>query len=167
MNSKLPSLVVAAALATACAAVQAQQSNVFKVGITRYDTHSSTSGISGVGVPAGADAQTGDATTLIFVYERMFTPNLGLELVLGIPPRIKARATGSVAFLGDDVLSARNVAPTLLLNYHFGAPGDTWRPYLGIGAHYTRFVGVKSSLAPDVKLEIGRASCRERVCLAV
>ena len=40
------------------------------------------------------------------------------------PPRIKARATGSVAFLGDDVLSAKNVAPTLFLNYHFGAPGD-------------------------------------------
>ena len=70
---------------------------------------------------------------LIFAYERMLTPNIGVELVLGIPPQIKAKATGSVAFLGDDVLSAKNVAPTLLFNYHFGEPGDTWRPYVGVG----------------------------------
>ena len=103
-------------------------------------------------MPAGADAEVGDATTVIFVYERLFTPNVGLEFVLGIPPTIKAKATGSVAFLGDDVLSAKNVAPTLLLNYHFFSPGDTWRPYIGAGINYTRFTNVKSSLAPDVKM---------------
>ena len=97
--------------------------NVVKLGVTDYDTHSKTNGISGIGVPPGADAEVGSATTAIFVYERLFTPNIGLEFVLGIPPRIKAKATGSVAFLGDDVLSAKNVAPTLLLNYHFFGSG--------------------------------------------
>ena len=29
--------------------------------------------------------------------------------------------------LGDDVLSARNVAPTLIVNYHFGSDGDRSR----------------------------------------
>ena len=110
------SLALAAALAFTAFAAEAQE-NVVKVGITRYDTHSRTDGISGIGVPPGADAEVGDATTVIFVYERLFTPNVGLEFVLGVPPRLKAKATGSVAFLGDDVLSAKNVAPTLLLNY--------------------------------------------------
>jgi len=58
----------------------------------------------------------------------MLTPDVGAELVLGVPPRIEARATGSVASLGDDVLSARNVAPTLIVNGYFGDPGSTSRP---------------------------------------
>jgi outer membrane protein len=145
------SLALAAVIGLGGGAAQAQD-NVAKLGLTEYTTHSQTNGISGVGVPPGADAQTGNATTVIFVYERLFTPNIGLELVLGIPPTIKAKATGSVAFLGDDVLSAKNLAPTLFLNYHFGTPGDTWRPYLGAGMNYTRFLDIKSTLAPDVKM---------------
>jgi outer membrane protein len=145
------SLALAAALACTAFAAGAQD-NVVKVGITYYQTHSRTDGISGIGVPAGADADVGNATTAIFVYERLLTPNVGLEFVLGVPPRLKAKATGSVAFLGDDVLSAKNVAPTLLLNYHFFTPADALRPYLGAGVNYTRFTGVKSSLAPDVKM---------------
>ena len=151
MKTKLPSLAVALAtlLATGMAAAQ---NNVVKFGVTDYTTHSRTNGVSGIGVPPGADAKTGDGTTVIFVYERMFTPNLGAEIVVGIPPRIKARATGSVAFLGDDVLSARNLAPTFIVNYHFGAPGDTLRPYAGAGINYTKFIGVQSKLATDVKM---------------
>jgi outer membrane protein len=145
------SLALAAALALGCGVAQADD-NIFKVGVTRYDTHSKTDGISGIGVPPGADAVTNDATTVIFVYERLLTPQVGLEFVLGIPPTIKAKATGSVAFLGDNVLSAKNVAPTVLLNYHFFSPGDTWRPYIGAGINYTHFSNVKSSLAPDVKM---------------
>ena len=145
----LTALVLGAALS--CGAARAQD-NTVKIGITEYATHSKTNGISGIGVPPGADAEVGSATTVIFVYERMLNPNVGIELVLGVPPKLKAKATGSVAFLGDDVLSARNLAPTLILNYHFGQPGDTWRPYLGAGVNYTRFVKTKSILASNVSL---------------
>ena len=156
MHSNLHS-AAALALALACSAATAQMQapsadNVIKIGVTRYDAHSKTNGISGIGVPAGADAEVGDATTVILVYERMVTPNVGVEFVLGVPPTIHTKATGSVAFLGDDVLSAKNVAPTLFVNYHFFEPGDTWRPYLGAGLNYTRFTSVKSKLATDVKL---------------
>ena len=72
--------------------------------------------------------------------------------MIGVPPRVKAKATGSVAFLGDDVLSAKFVAPTLLLNYHFFGPADAFRPYVGAGVNYTRFTSIRSSLAPDVKM---------------
>ncbi len=150
---KSRTLPIAAALAallvtgSACA-----QDNVFKFGLTEYTTHSRTNGVTGVGIPSGADAKTGNAGTVLFIYERMFTPNIGAELVLGIPPKISSRATGTVAFLGDDILSAKNVAPTLLFNYHFGAPGDTWRPYLGAGVNFTRFVDIQSRLAPEVNM---------------
>jgi len=149
----ISSLVVAAALAGGALAAQAQD-NVFKIGATRYDTHAKTNGISGIGVPPGADAKVGDATTVILVYERLFGPNLGAELVIGIPPTLKAKASGSVDFLNatGTILSTENWAPTLLFNYHFFEPGATWRPYVGVGINYTQFRNSKSSLADDVDL---------------
>ena len=146
MNHKLTSFAAALA-AVLCTGTAAAQTQLIKLGVTRYTTHSQTNGVTGIGVPPGADAETGDATTAILVYERLVNPNLGIELVVGIPPRIKARATGSVAFLGDDILSAKVLTPSLLANYHFGAPGDTWRPYVGAGINYTRFESIRSRLA--------------------
>ncbi len=151
MKSRFPWPAAAMAAMLAATGVASAQDNVVKFGIARYTTHSRTNGISGIGVPPGADAQTGDATTLVFEYERLLSPNWGVELALGIPPKITAKATGSVAYLGE-VLSARNVAPTLLVNYHFGQAGDIWRPYLGVGLNYTRFTNITTPYAWDVKL---------------
>lgn len=151
MNSRLQSLVVALAALLSAGAASAQK-NVLKFGLSEYTTHSETNGVTGVGIPAGADAKTGDATTVILTYERMFRPDLGVELVAGLPPTIKAKATGSVAFLGDDILSAKNMSPTVFVNYHFNNPGDMFRPYLGVGLNYTKFVSIKSRLASDVKM---------------
>jgi outer membrane protein len=142
------------ALALASGSAVADGDNVVKVGVTRYDTHSKTDGISGIGVPPGADADVDSATTVIFVYERLLTPlspNLGLEFVIGIPPTLHAHGTGSVAFLGE-VLSAKIIAPTLLLNYHFFGSDTAFRPYLGIGVNYTHYTDIKSSLASDVQM---------------
>jgi outer membrane protein len=153
-KSSLAAAVTLVTLAglTSGAAAQSHDATV-KFGAIRYDTHSKTNGVSGIGVPPGADATTGDATTVLLTYERLVTPAIGIELVVGVPPKITARATGSVAFLGD-VLSARNVAPTLLVNYHFGAKGDALRPYVGAGINYTRFTDVKTTL-PASKVELG------------
>ena len=151
MKTTLSLSAMAATLLLFSTASQAQLHTV-KSGLIRYDSNSKTSGIQGIGVPAGADAQVGDASTLMVSFERALTPQLGVEVVLGIPPRIKARATGTVAFLGDDVLSAKNVGPTVLLNYHFGQAKDTWRPYVGLGVNYTRFASAESKLAPQVQM---------------
>ena len=149
MHNKLQ-LIALAALAGAGVAAQAQNHTI-KFGVIRYDPHSRTSGITGIGIPPGADAEVGAANTPLFTYEYLLAPNWGIDFVLGIPPKIKARATGSVAFLGE-VLTARNVAPTVLLNYHFGQAGDTWRPYMGLGANYTKFTNVTTPYAWNVKL---------------
>lgn len=147
-----PIAVALAATVISAAGNAAAQDNVVKVGLTEYTTHSRTNGVTGIGVPAGADATTGNATTVILVYERMATENIGVELVLGIPPRVRADAAGTVAFLGSDILSAKNLGPTLLVNYHFGQPGDALRPYVGAGVNYTKFIGIRSRLAPDVQM---------------
>ena len=72
------------------------------------------------------------------------TSNIALDLVLGLPPTIKAQSSGAVPFLGE-VLSAKNVAPTLLVNDQFGDAGSVLRPYLGVGVNYTRFADAKST----------------------
>ena len=148
-NIRILVLTALGALA-ACGAAQAQNST-FKVGVVRYDAHSKTNGVTGIGIPAGADAVVGDATTVIFTYEYEVKPNVGIEFVLGIPPKVKAKASGTVAFLGE-VLSARNVAPTAFVTYHFGTKGDQLRPYAGIGLNYTRFTGATSPYGWNVKL---------------
>lgn len=139
-----------AAILLLTAGTASAQLNTVKFGVIRYQTHAETSGIRGIGVPPGADADVGSANTLLFTYEREIAPNVGIELVMGVPPTIKARASGSVAFLGE-VLSAKNVAPTLLVNYHF-RPGQAFRPYVGAGINYPKFADIKSSLAPKVEM---------------
>lgn len=151
MTQRLAAFALGAVLATA-GGLAAAQDNILKAGPIRYTTNSKTSGITGPGLPVGADADTGDASTLLFTYERLVTPNIGIEAVIGIPPRIHADAKGSVAFLGDDILSAKFIAPTVFVNYHFGSAGDTWRPYAGVGINYTKFQSIRSRLADKVEM---------------
>lgn len=150
-RNSLPALALLGAAVMAGGAAQAAD-NVLKASVSYYDTTGSSDGLTGVGVPAGADVSINGSMTAIFTYERMLTPNIGLELVIGVPPKTTANAEGSVAFLGDDILSSKAVAPTLLLNYHFGTPEDKWRPYIGIGINYTKFTDVKSNLGWDVQM---------------
>ena len=151
MHQPLRFLALAALFA--CGAAQAQfQGWTAKAGVIRYAPDSRTSGVTGVGIPAGADADVGAANTLLLAFEYDLGHDLGVELVLGVPPTIKATATGSVAFLGE-VLSAKNVAPTLLFNYHFGSAGSMFRPYVGLGLNYTKFIDVKSPYGWEVDIE--------------
>ena len=144
-------LIAASTLASGALAQAGAMPNTIKLGVIFYQPHAQTSGITGLGVPAGADASIGSATTLLGTWEREVAPNLGIELVLGVPPTIKAKGAGTVAFLGE-VLSAKNVAPTVLINYHFGDAGSALRPYVGIGINYTRFTDARTPYGWQVSL---------------
>ena len=150
MNRKTaaPALLVLMGLASTASLAQL---NTVKGGIVYYQTHAETTGVTGIGVPPGADADVGNATTVLVSFEREIAPNIGAELVLGWPPTIKADGAGSVAFLGE-VLSAKNVSPTLLFNYHFGERSAKWRPYIGLGINYTYFADAKTPYGWDVNL---------------
>ena len=154
MQRHLPTFAAAlsALLAMFLSPAALAQDWTIKAGAIRYDAHSKTDGIQGIGIPPGADAEVGDATTVVLIVERRLTPNLSAELVLGVPARIRSKATGSVAFLGNDILSAKNFAPTLLLTYTFFDASQALRPYVGVGVNYTTFRSIKSSLAPKVEM---------------
>ncbi len=142
---------LATVLALTLAAAPAAAQVTAKVGPLRYDTNAKTTGVTGIGIPPGADAEVGDADTLVLTLEYALTPKWGVELVLGVPPKIKATASGSVAFLGE-VLTARNMSPTLLLTYHFGDSGAKLRPYVGLGVNYTKFTDISTPYGWDVQM---------------
>ena len=77
--------------ATTLAGNALAQANTVKADVIHYQTHTQThaqthaqtTGITGIGVPAGADAQVGNATNVLLFFEREVAPNLGVERVLG------------------------------------------------------------------------------------
>ena len=64
-----------------------------------------------------------------------FSPNIAAELILTVPQKHTLSAAGTA------IGSLKHLPPTLLLQYHFNAPG--FKPYVGAGLNYTRFSSVK------------------------
>ncbi|MFZ3125255.1 MAG: OmpW family outer membrane protein [Acidovorax sp.] len=63
-----------------------------------------------------------------------FNKNMAAELILTVPQKHDLRA-------GDtNIGSLKHLPPSLLLQYHFDAPG--FKPYVGAGVNYTRFSSV-------------------------
>lgn len=65
-----------------------------------------------------------------------FTPNIAAELILTVPQKHDVRAST----LGGRIGTLKHLPPSLLLQYHFDAPG--FKPYVGAGLNYTRFSSV-------------------------
>lgn len=65
-----------------------------------------------------------------------FTPNIAAELILTVPQKHDVRAST----LGGKIGTLKHLPPSLLLQYHFDAPG--FKPYVGAGLNYTRFSSV-------------------------
>jgi outer membrane protein len=73
-----------------------------------------------------------------------FNKNIAAELVLTVPQKHIVRS-GATA-----IGSLKHLPPTLLLQYHFDAPG--FKPYVGAGLNYTRFSSVRFDPAVAVAL---------------
>ena len=71
-----------------------------------------------------------------------FDKNIAAELVLTVPQRHTLSAGGTA------IGSLKHLPPSLLLQYHFDAPG--FKPYVGAGINYTRFSAVRLPAGVDV-----------------
>lgn len=74
----------------------------------------------------------------------MFTDNIGAELTLGAPVLMKV-TTNDPQGSYTNAASARAAFPSIVAKYVFNSPGDTWRPYLGVGLNYTYFNDVTAN----------------------
>lgn len=66
-----------------------------------------------------------------------FTRNIAAELVLTVPQKHDLSSTA----LNGKIGTLKHLPPSLLLQYHFDAPG--FKPYVGAGLNYTRFSSVR------------------------
>ena len=78
-----------------------------------------------------------------------FNKNVAAELILTVPQKHDL----SSSVLGGRIGSLKHLPPSLLLQYHFDAPG--FKPYVGAGVNYTRFSNVNLPAGVD----IDRNSC--------
>ncbi|VVE55466.1 OmpW family protein [Pandoraea aquatica] len=143
--------IAAAAMLTASGAAFAQQAGDTMVSAGWFHLSPQVSSdplhVTGSSVPGLANAvnarlgNTGanvdDADTLGLTLTHFFTDNIAVEGVFGVPPKFRLYGTGNLALPGGGSLaSAKQWSPAILLKYYFGKAGDTWRPFLGIGASY-------------------------------
>lgn len=70
-----------------------------------------------------------------------FTKNIAAELILTVPQSLTVNASGSKLGTIDAL------PPTLLLQYHFDAPG--FKPYVGAGVNYTVITNVSLGTGVD------------------
>ena len=73
-----------------------------------------------------------------------FSKNVAAELILTVPQKHDL----SSSVLGGRIGSLKHLPPSLLLQYHFDAPG--FKPYVGAGVNYTRFSNVNLPAGVDI-----------------
>ena len=71
-----------------------------------------------------------------------FNKNIAAELILTVPQRHTLSAGGTA------IGSLKHLPPSLLVQYHFDAPG--FKPYVGAGINYTRFSSIRLPAGVDI-----------------
>lgn len=90
---------------------------------------------------SGVSVDTGYTLDLDFTY--MFTDHIGAELLLDLTSEHDINSTGALAAVAPGTLiSARALPPSLIVQYHL-MPRERFKPYLGVGINYTKFVNAK------------------------
>lgn len=131
-------------------------SNSLRVG-AYYVTYDTTADdIRGQYVPAGVNLKLKDVVTPYFAYVRRLTNHFSVELAVGAPPLTKTKGKGpamlapGVPYNGQVIVTARWLAPTVLLTYSFFDESAALRPYIGAGINYTRFYSRQSTYYGDL-----------------
>src|ERR1700678_871565 len=145
-----------ASAALADASADDAASNTFRLGSYTVFYHTSASDLSGPYVPAGVDLnlRTENLETLYIAYIRRLSSHFDVELTAGYPPLSKTvgvgpASLGSVPYNGQEISTARWLAPTLLLEYRFLSENSPWQPYVGAGVNHTSFYDRDFTAAGD------------------
>ncbi len=117
--------------------------NSVSLGVLHIAVHSKSDDFTSNGpaflTPQPAGLTVGNANTLKFGYTRHLNDKWSLEFVAGIPPKHKVYGRGSLAAYGV-IAEVKQMAPTVFLNYTFGDAADSFRPFVGVGLNYTKFI---------------------------
>jgi outer membrane protein len=156
MQKKIVTLALGAAVALAASGAFADDAgpNDVRVGMYFVYFDSSATDISGPYVPSGLNLKVNSSETLYLAYVRSVSNHFKVELAFGYPPLTKTVGSGpttlgSVPYNGQTIATARWLSPTLLAEYEFGDANSRFRPYVGAGVNYTKFLARQSTAAGD------------------
>jgi len=122
--------------------------NTVRLGILNVQVHSESADFTSNGptflTPQPAGLTVANATTIMASYTRRLNDNFDLDLVMGIPPQHDVNGRGNLAPYGV-ISKVKQRAPTVFIDYNFGAPTNAWRPFVGLGLNYTQFFDASST----------------------
>lgn len=172
MSSKLKAILLATAVITVIPATQAIAADrmVYKAPapvvdawnpwmirlralgvITRNDGTVDIPGVAIADPVPGSVLSTSDTVVPEIDISYFFTPNIAVELILGVTPHT---VTGKELLDGLPVGKTWLLPPTLTLQYHFTGMG-AFKPYIGAGVNYTVFFNTSAANTPAVTPLVG------------
>lgn len=133
-NALITAAISAAVIASPLANAYEGGDIIVRAGIASVQPNDSVTGtLDTLNASVGSDSQLGLTATY------MFSDKLGLELLAATPFKHKIGLDGATA-------EAKQLPPTLSLQYYPMAAESPYQPYLGLGVNYTKFFEEKSSL---------------------
>lgn len=141
MKNSLKSLLLATTAATlmaSTAAVAYEQGDiVIRTGPTTVAPNEDSSTVAGI---PGSEVEVGNSTQLGLTLTYMYTNKIGIELLVATP--FDHDITGNSVLNGagiTDIASAKQLPPTLTVNYHPASTNSKFQPFIGAGINYTIF----------------------------
>ncbi|EDZ47256.1 outer membrane protein OmpW [Rhodobacterales bacterium Y4I] len=142
MKRMVSALALTSALAALAGPALAQQQGDWTVGVGIANVNPK----SGNGTLANQDADIDDGTALSLTVEYFFRDNWGVELLAASP------FEHDISLGGTEIASAKQLPPTLSVNYHFPTQGAI-KPFLGLGLNYTTFFEEEIAGGGTLKLD--------------
>ncbi len=118
--------------------------NLFKLGGGKLINNTKSTDLEGPLTPSEYRIDVNNPNGLIGSYTRFFGDHLGVELLIGLPLKLKIKGAGEASFV-ESVGTVKVLPPTLLFNYYFMNRENDFRPYLGFAFNHTIFYGAKAS----------------------
>lgn len=112
-----------------------------KVGYNQFYPQVKSGDITGV---PGGKVDVGDGGGVFASAAYMVDDHISAELAFGVPPKLDISGRGSIAAAGK-IADTKVWSPILMLQYRFGQADAVLRPYVGIGATYTKYTSVTTT----------------------
>lgn len=144
---KTTHLLLATTAALACTLAGAQTSprwTVYAGGLHVQPNSDAGPLVGGPPTPAPASAEVRDASTIAFGAVYWLTPQIGVDVVLGVPPKHKIDGTGFITPFGQ-IASVKKIAPTVFVNWRFNELMPGLRPFVGVGINHTKFDSARTT----------------------